>query len=362
MKNSNITKLKAAVITLAVIIGAGTLGAWSVNIIIKRIIHDRSEVVVPDIQGVPLEDALEVLSERNLSLSFVARRHDPDIPSGSIISQTPPAGLMVREGREIETVISSGGRVVFVPDVEERQLREAEMLIRQTGLQMGEQKRTYSRNLEEDYVVSQDPAPDSVVQSDSYVDLVVSMGLPDDREAIYMPDLKDMNIRNAEKLLSGMGLRIAGVKSEIHEELPEGTVISQKPEEDEKVEEGDSVDLVLSRKERPTLKVREETISFEIPAEYDGEDVEIKFSDGIRDEELIYEGLAEKGEVIEITKRVLGDASARIFIDGEMVSEKEYKKEEKEEEEETYEGPEYFPEIDSEYPEEPREPIDSFTD
>ncbi len=327
--NINLEKLKkkaskTALITFAVVVTAGLVGAWSVNILIKRIMHDRREVLVPDIERMPLEEALELLSEKNLSLSLVARKYNPDIPSGSIISQTPPPGLMVREGGVIETVISSGGQVVFVPRVEGRVLREAEMLIRQAGLQMGEQTRTYSRTVEEGYIVSQSPAPDDIVKSDSYVDIVVSLGSSDYDEVTYMPNLEGMRIRNAERVLNEMGLRIAAVKAEIHEELPEGTVVKQLPSAGTEIETGKSVDLIISRKKQETLQVREEMVSYNVSSEYHGRNIKIILSDDIRDEYVLYEGTAEAGKDIEIPVRVLGRAKARVFIGRNIVSEKIY--------------------------------------
>ncbi len=326
------TASKSALITFAAVIVAGVIGTWSVNILIKQIIHDRSEVLVPDIEGMPLEEALELLSERNLSLSLIARKYDPDIPSGSVISQTPPPGLMVREGGVIETVISSGGQVVFVPRVEGRVLREAEMLIRQAGLQMGEQTRTYSRTVEEGYVVSQSPPPDEVVQGDSYVDIVVSLGSADYDKVAYMPDLEGMRIRNAERVLNEMGLRIAAVKAEIYEELPEGTVVKQSPEAGVEIETGKSVDLIISRKKQETLQVREEIIRYNITSEDIGSDIKIILSDDIRDEYVLYEETAEDVEKIEIPVRVLGKAKVQVFSGKNIISEKIY--EEKKETEE----------------------------
>ncbi|NLB34682.1 MAG: PASTA domain-containing protein, partial [Elusimicrobia bacterium] len=93
------------------------VSALVVNSLLGRIIHSRPEVVIPDIEGMELNQALDLLAETNLSLLKVAEKYDSTIPSGSIISQTPPPGLSVRQGRAVEAVISSGGQVVFVPDL-----------------------------------------------------------------------------------------------------------------------------------------------------------------------------------------------------------------------------------------------------
>ncbi|MFC2062128.1 PASTA domain-containing protein [Elusimicrobiota bacterium] len=316
--------IKAGVIAALILFAGSVLSIWMVNILMKEVIHTRKEVVVPDIVGMTINEALEVLTEKNLSLQKVADKYDTDIPAGSIISQSPPPGLTVREGKAVESVISSGGKVVFIPEIEGKSLRQAELLLRQAGLTVGEQTRTYSSTVKINFIVSQDPASGEVVEKNSYVNIVVSRGPAEEEKIKKMPNLLGMNIKVVEKILEEMELELVKVTQTVNDDLKEGTVISQTPNQGMIVDKNTKVELELTIHARSTKEVRDETIYYEVIQTGRKRDVKIIIIDGIG-ERIVLEEEVEGGSKIELPVKVLGEAKVQIFVDDILNKEEELK-------------------------------------
>ncbi len=91
-------------------------------------------------------------------------------------------------------------------------------------------------------VISQDPAAQAEADSGSTVKLVVSSGV----EQVAVPDVTGMPQAQAEMILTAAGLRPVVTQVESATADP-GTVISQNPPKDQKVDKGDQVDLQVSK-------------------------------------------------------------------------------------------------------------------
>ncbi len=329
----------------------GILSAFAMNALLGRIIHMRQEVAIPDIEGMQLSQALDVLAENNLSLMKVAEKYDESIPAGSIISQSPPPGLTVREGRAVEAVISSGGKVVFIPDLTGEPLRQAELMLRQSNLALGSQIRSFSSTVERDHIISQDPPAGEIAEQNSYVNIVVSRGPDREEEDIEMVSLLGLNVGRVDMVLAGLGLEVSRISTVEDEDYPEGTVVEQSPEQGETVEPGHPVEIVVTRRPRITRQVRDILITYEVTEDVEESKVRIVLEDDIGKRE-VFEGRQPEGSRIEIPLKVLGDARYTVYYDDVEMEEVLIEEEEPEgEEREPYlfelEGGDGFP---SEYP------------
>lgn len=293
-----------------------------VNILMKEVLHNRKEVIIPDIVGLTINDALTVLGEKRLSMEKVADKYDTEIPAGSIISQSPPPGLTVREGKAVEAVISSGGKVVFVPEIENKSLRQAELMLRQAGLVMGEQTRTYSSTVKRDFVVSQDPDSGKVVEKNSYINIVVSKGPAEEEKIKKMPNILGRSMREAELTIKELGLDIKNITTTINDKLQEGTVIGQSPKQGEIIDKNTKVEIEISRFARSTREVRDETIYYEVTQSGKERKIKLVIEDDIG-ERVVFESFQEGGSKIEIPVKVLGTAKVSIFVDGILTKEQE---------------------------------------
>jgi eukaryotic-like serine/threonine-protein kinase len=143
------------------------------------------------------------------------------------------------------------GPRIAVPDVVDLRLEQAERVLEQQGLEVGEVSEQSSDEIDEGRVISQRPARDTMVAEGTQVDLVVSLG----REMTTVPDLVRLTEDEALSRLREEGL-VAGDRSrEFSSEVPEGRIISSDPEAGEEVPAGTRVAYVVSSGEE-TVNVR----------------------------------------------------------------------------------------------------------
>ena len=65
-------------------------------------------VEVPDLRGVPVDDAVNLLLEADLQPGARSEAHHPDIEAGSVIRTDPRAGIQVARGTLVDYLVSSG--------------------------------------------------------------------------------------------------------------------------------------------------------------------------------------------------------------------------------------------------------------
>jgi hypothetical protein len=172
-------------------------------VVVTTPVPDR--VQVPDLVGLSQEEARGLVEEAGLQLAVVGERHDPAVPALNIITQTPPAGQMVREGETIGVVISQGPNFVSVPAVEGLPITAAEPGLREMGLDIS-QEGVWSKEAE-GVILSQDPPAGSIVSEGSVVTLIVSSGPRlmldvnlDNKVLLVACDLEDDTLEPGETL------------------------------------------------------------------------------------------------------------------------------------------------------------------
>jgi serine/threonine-protein kinase len=132
-------------------------------------------VIVPDVQGKTLEEGQQILASKGLQGKASYGVYSDSVAAGSVVSQRPYAGKIVKEGRVVDLVISRGPKSVQVPALVGKRLSEAEELLKQSYLQVGRVRREPSDQTA-DTILEQQPAAGKTADRDSAVDLRVSGG------------------------------------------------------------------------------------------------------------------------------------------------------------------------------------------
>lgn len=90
---------------------------------------------VPDVCGVRLDEAVEVLAKEKLDYAVVERRYKENAREDEVVMQYPEAGSAVKEGRKVGLVINSAVKPKrSIPSViDNRTYREAESHIKAAG-------------------------------------------------------------------------------------------------------------------------------------------------------------------------------------------------------------------------------------
>ncbi len=80
----------------------------TVRVVVSGRATPTALVPVPDVFGLPLDQAKVVLEEAGLRLGEVRRAHDAAVPAGLVLEQNPRAGVSVAVGTAVDLILSAG--------------------------------------------------------------------------------------------------------------------------------------------------------------------------------------------------------------------------------------------------------------
>lgn len=198
-------------------------------------------VPVPNVVGMTLSNAVATLLAADLVVGNVATMYSLTVPAGVIISQDPEAGTIVPYQSAVNLVNSLGLPPVEVPDVVGMTQANAEATILAADLTVGTITEQYDDTVAAGLVISQNPAAGQFALYGSPVHLVISLG----PAPVMVPDVVGLMQTDAEAAIIAAGLTVGSI-TEMYNDLPAGTVISQLPFAGTSVAPGTAVDLVVS--------------------------------------------------------------------------------------------------------------------
>jgi eukaryotic-like serine/threonine-protein kinase len=208
-----------------------------------RVALKAREVVVPSLTGKTVNDATAALAQSGLNLKVEeARRPDPKVPAGQILTQDPEAGVRTRRERSVKVWVSAGPRSTIVPLLLGDSDRAAQLRLQQDGLELAGQSEIRSSEYPPDAVIAQNPDPKSNAPR---VAVLVNRA---ERGATYvMPDLIGVNGDRAADLLRARAFRVAVVGDHPYPGVPAGIVLRQNPQAGFQVAPGEPISLEVSR-------------------------------------------------------------------------------------------------------------------
>ena len=204
------------------------------------------DAVVPQVGGKTVTEAGALLAAAGLNLKVEeARRVDPSVPAGRIISQDPQADINTRRERSVKVWVSGGPRAATVPAIVGESERTAQLRVRQDGLQLASMAEIRSGDYAAGSIVAQNPAPKQTTPTGARITLLVNRG---ERGQTYvMPDLIGVNGDRAADLLRTRGFRVSVVGDHPYPGVPAGIVIRQNPQGGFQIAPSDSISLEVSR-------------------------------------------------------------------------------------------------------------------
>lgn len=191
-------------------------------------VDGRSRVTeVPDLIGLPRDDAARRAADRGLVVEVVDQRNDTQVQSGSVLLQDPAAGVVVRPGRKIRLVLSLGGEVIPVPDVVGHASRRVEIELRQQGLTPGDEAHVFAAGAPLGSVIAQVPPPGTAGVPGTRVHRLVSEGPRSSRWV--MPDLTGRPLSLVDPWIETAGFRRGAVRRLPSPGTSPGSVVGQLP-------------------------------------------------------------------------------------------------------------------------------------
>ena len=196
-------------------------------------------VNVPDIVGMKMTQAANLLKESKMRISIVEAQYSDEYEAGTVLAQETKAAASVPAGTVINVTVSLGKQQFFVPDVLYMPEQNAKDSLTENHLQF---KILYeeSDKVAAGVVLRQFPKFGKVVESQSVVTLTVSSGFK-----VTVPDVVGKKESDAKAALTEAGLGCK-VVFEPSTTVKQGTVIRQSPNNGNKIEQGSVVEIVVS--------------------------------------------------------------------------------------------------------------------
>lgn len=207
-------------------------------------IHGR-QVRVPNVVGMNSAQARKAVLAAGLLLDREGGFYSREVPEGTVLSQAPSAGMLVRRGWRLRVAESLGPQRADIPDLLRQSQRAAEINITRRGLDLGTVAVAHIPDQPPDQVVAQDPAPNAQGVTSPKINLLLTA--PAEPGALIMPSFIGRSFTEASKTIQDAGLRVAVINHVPVPTLPTGTILKQSPGAGQKVTPGTAVTFDISQ-------------------------------------------------------------------------------------------------------------------
>jgi serine/threonine-protein kinase len=235
--------------TLWVLLGIGCLialfgiGFSLFNFLVMPLLVKKGEEVeVPELVGLPLDQAYKILEAQHLSGEVGATRPDSLYPEGYVIEQSPESGRKAKVGRNVKLVVSTGPQLIRIPHLEGLNLSQAQSVAQNLSLRILNIDSMPSDSVPAGRIIGVAPAPGSEVPPGSGIELMVSLGAEGRME---MPNLTGLKLTQAIDLLEEFQLCLGEVEEVAGDPDEAEMVLVQSPQAGMLVAPGDTVNLIV---------------------------------------------------------------------------------------------------------------------
>jgi beta-lactam-binding protein with PASTA domain len=216
------------------------------TVVMPFYIKSGREIVAPNLTNKSFEEAAAIARAYKLDIVEDGRDFNPTIPAGAVALQIPSSGSILKPGRRIHVVVSKGPRPLHIPNVVGKSPREAELIIKDAGLEVIDKRWKASDKYPRNIVAEQYPPGDQDVPENTGVILFVANGRKETN--VVMPNLIDLSYQAAMDTLTAYKFSIDKIRVQ-REDAPQllpDTVIDQHPDPGVPTNTSIEIDLVVS--------------------------------------------------------------------------------------------------------------------
>jgi len=167
--------------------------------ILVGLLYKNNVLTTPALVGQSLDKALITLSANNLNVRIVCHKNEPDLPEGTILSQTPSPGKAIKENQALYLVIAQKPAPLQIPHLQGKNIETATKLIENQSLH----PKFYPLPSDGSHgeCIAQFPMP-GITSIDSTV--IVYLGQPS--KPVIMPNLKNKSVDEVLSFLNLHGI------------------------------------------------------------------------------------------------------------------------------------------------------------
>lgn len=170
---------------------------------------------VPDFSGIRLSEAEQLAAKHDLELHINDSLFVPAYEGGIVLDQLPEGGVEVKPGRTVYITINSfRQKIVPVPFVAGRSLRQAKNMLEIAGLEIAELR--YEPDMATNYVLEEffegrPVTADGEVEAEMGSGITLRVGVEEEKNHTAIPQTVGLSLREAKGRLWESGLNIGRV-------------------------------------------------------------------------------------------------------------------------------------------------------
>ena len=239
--------------------------AISAHLLMQLATRHGARCTVPDFSGIALADAKQLAKKHDLELHINDSLFVPAYEGGIVLDQLPKGGVEVKPGRTVYITINSfRQKMVPVPYVASRSLRQAKNMLEIAGLEIKEL--IYRPDMATNYVLEefyerQQILADSRIEAEMGSGITLYVGVEPSENNTFVPQVVGLSLHDAKGRLWESGLNVGKV---IYEEginllnQKQARVYAQSNPAEQGLALGTPVDLMLTLDLDRVKKVRAE--------------------------------------------------------------------------------------------------------
>ena len=208
-----------------------------------RMATRATEVVVPSVVRVDMEQAREQLEAVGLGMAVAGEVYDASIPNGAVVSQIPTPGVRIKANGRVRVMVSLGVQHNPVPDLIGSTQRVARLMSQQSGYEIGHISEIFLSDVGSDQIIRQVPSPESTEVLTARVDVLVGKKQV---QRYIMPDFRDLDLNRVRSLIRKNGFESPKVNYTRGASRTRGKVVRQYPEPGNMLKENDTIILEVA--------------------------------------------------------------------------------------------------------------------
>jgi serine/threonine-protein kinase len=201
----------------------------------------EQQVSVPNLKGLPEEDAMTNLRAAGLVMMISAREPSGEAKAGTVVRQALPAGQAVPKGQTIAVTLAE--ELPKVPDVTGQGLSEATLMLEQEGYRVQKGEPVADDKIPEGKIVKQVPAAGAALDKSKTVLVQLSSGA----NTVEIPKVIGLTLSNAKAAIEKEGLKVGQLRWVYADEAGYMAVLNQDPKAGEAAKPGSEVKLSVNR-------------------------------------------------------------------------------------------------------------------
>ncbi|MCU5745751.1 Stk1 family PASTA domain-containing Ser/Thr kinase [Staphylococcus sp. SQ8-PEA] len=223
----------------------------------------------PDVSHKTQNEAERLLKNKKLKTGRIQHEYSDKVEEGKVIRTDPKIGSRVKQGSKVNLVLSKGPKMSEMPSLFNMTKESAKDHLEKLGFTDVEIDQAYTKsNIAKGHIEDQSIEPGKKVKiHGTHIKLTESLGV----KQVKVGDYEGDDVKEATKELQQKGFNVTITKKQYDDEIEKNHIISQTPK-NKKVDEGSTVQLIISRGAKKEDKAEKHDDNKDTDSEHESKD------------------------------------------------------------------------------------------